>query len=103
MQPKVTEKQVVLNVSQKAEDRHNIIACTFCIKKMITLLTKDLFLDQVCVICGSGRNRALLIRIFYCDRIMSANIDKVISAEIPDLDSDPGFYDKVIMIHSSYG
>ena len=97
---------------QKSTDRHDIIARVFKLKltSMMNLITKScVFGDTICWMYSiEWQKRGLPhahILIWLKDKIRSTDIDKVISAELPNPEEDPLLFDVVTknMIHGPCG
>nr|XP_036228731.1 uncharacterized protein LOC118682893 [Bactrocera oleae] len=97
---------------QKATDRHDIVARVFRLKvqKLMNVVTKGkIFGDVECHMYSiEWQKRGLPhvhILIWLKQKLLPNQIDKIISAEIPDTEEDKNLYDTVIknMIHGPCG
>ena len=110
--PKWKEFQDALFPGQKAQDRHDIIARIFHLKlkAMMQLLVRGSIFDEVACFMYSveWQKRGLPhahILLWLTDRLAPSMTDKVVCAEIPDLEKDPLLHDivKSNMIHGPCG
>jgi len=106
--PQWSEIRAELFPHQSPADRHDI----FCQKviAMLRLLTNDsVFGEAQCYIYSMEWQKRGLphihILLWLKDKLCTADIDSVISAEIPDKESDPGLYNVVTktMMHGPRG
>ncbi|XP_046141612.1 uncharacterized protein LOC114882103 [Osmia bicornis bicornis] len=97
---------------QSAIDRHDIVARVFRlkVKKLMTVITKGkIFVKVLCFMYSiEWQKRGLPhvhILLWFKDKLRPDQIDKIISAEIPNLSSDKALHDIILknMIHEPCG